>query len=84
MAQSMSIEHVLDGAVADAGCWRPIASLGTVATRKGSRAGDVDAAQKKHVSDLNVDPRQQDFVLATEQLEQNGNSVTPRHVGIEG
>jgi hypothetical protein len=36
------------------------------------------------VSDLNIDPRQQDLVLTTEQLEQDGNAVTPRHAGIEG
>jgi len=43
----MSIERAfLDSALTDVWCWRPTASPDAVATRRGSRAGDVGAAQK--------------------------------------
>jgi hypothetical protein len=40
--------------------------------------------KRYHASDLNIEPRQQDLVLTTEQLEQDDNPVTLRHAGVEG
>jgi hypothetical protein len=70
----MSIDRdFLDGAVTDGANRLPIHGCDP----KGSRAGDVGAAQKITLSDLNIDPGQQDLVSATEQLEYGGNPITP-------
>jgi hypothetical protein len=73
--------------ISSVGCERPLLNSSMsieprLPLRRGDRRpvpapGDVGAAQKITLSDLNIDPGQQDLVLAIEQLEQDGNPLTP-------